>query len=189
MNYMKIVRLFTLVALTVVFSNLHGQSFKEPQKFRGFGKMQLNYAFGVNEVFNQQQVNPFQIKLLFGRQNDNVGLGLGIATTNFKSYGSSNRLNMNTVSFSANGHYNFFKLSENKTSPFVRGSVGYAAKVFKDYAKGLNYDAGLGYILTNKKGARYFVEAQYLVQQFEDFLYESNKLKAEAIGLGIGIWF
>ena len=186
---MKIARLFILIALTAVFSNLYGQSFKEPQKFRSFGKLQLNYGFGINEIFNQQHVSPFQIKLLFGKQNDHIGLGLGIATANFKSHEGNNRLNINTFSFSANGHYNFLKLSENKQSPFIRGSVGYAAKVFKDYAKGLNYDAGLGYVLTNKKGAKYFVEAQYLVQQFEDFLYESNKLRAEAIGVGVGIWF
>lgn len=186
---MNIIRLFVAVAIASIFQDLQAQSFKEPQKFESFGRMQVNYGLGVNEVFNQQKVNPFQIKMVFGKQNRNVGMGLGIATANFKGKGSNGGMNMNTISFSANGHYNFQSLYENKQSPFVRASIGYAAKIFKDYAKGSNYDAGIGYILTNKKGARYFVEAQYLTQNFEDFLYEGNKLKAESIGLGIGIWF
>lgn len=186
---MNIVKLFIAVAFGLIAQNLQAQTFKNPQKFKSFGRMQVNYGFGINDVFNEQKVNPLQIKFVFGKQNEHAGVGVGIATANFKSRGSNGGLNMNTISFSANGHYNLMSLSENKQSPFVRASVGYAAKVFKDYVKGLNYDAGMGYILTNKRGARYFVEAQYLTQDFEDFLYEGNKLKAESIGIGVGIWF
>ena len=187
---MNTIRFFILTAFTFLSSNLYSQSFKEPKTFSGFGKIQVNYALGINEVFNEQKVNPFQIKLIFGKQNDFVGVGIGVATVNYKSLGSDIKLNLNTTSFSLNGHYNLKRFSENINTPFVRASLGYAPKIFRDYAKGLNYDAAIGFIVSNKKGGRYFVEAQYQVQQFEGFMYQTNnRTIAEAIGAGLGFWF
>lgn len=168
---------------------LFAQSFKAPQKFRSFTKMQLNYGLGINDVVNNQKVNPFQIKFMFGKQNEFFGAALGIATGNYKNNGSNGGLNMNTLAFSANGHYLLRSVEDYGSAPFLKAGIGYAPKIFREYAKGLNYDAGAGYVFTNKKGGKYFAELQYHTQRFENFYYQGNNLKAESIGLGVGLWF
>lgn len=186
MRYLYSLVLFVITCLPIATL---AQSFKTPEKFKSFGRIQVNYGFGLNDVLLDQKANPFQIKLTFGKQNENLGFGIGVATANFRNRGDNGGLNVNTTSFTLNGHYVFKSFSDQSSKPFIRIGGGYAPKIFSEYSKGFLYDGSIGYIITNKKGAKYFVEAQYQVQYFDDFLYRTHEVKAESVGLGIGIWF
>src|SRR5690606_12273825 len=149
---------------------------------KNFGKIQFNYSLGMNDILFEQKANPFQIKMTFGKQTEQVGIGLGVATTNFRNRTGNAGLNVNTTSFSLNTHYVFNAFSDNSNKACVRLGGGYAPKIFREYSKGLLYDGSIGYVITNKKGAKYFVEAQYQVQHFDDFLYRTHQVKAESVG-------
>ncbi len=186
---MKFLYWYALFFMICFSANVFAQGFKSPQKFKSFGKIQVNYGLGLNEVLLEQKANPFQIKLTIGKQNEHFGAGLGLATANFRNRGDNGGLNINTISFTLNTHYVFKEFSGVGSKPFVRLGGGYAPKIFREYSKGFLYDGSIGYVITNKKGAKYFVEAQYQVQNFDDFLYRTHQVKAESVGLGIGIWF
>lgn len=186
---MKILRFLVIVSVLCFSTHVFAQDFKTPKKFGGFGKIQLNYSLGINDVLFNQKTNPSQVKITLGKQNDYFGIGLGLAAANFRNRSANGGLNINTISFTLNSHYTFKAFSEKDNKPFMRLGGGYAPKIFRDYSKGFLYEGAIGYVITNKKGARYFIEAQYQVQHFDDFLYKTHNVKAESAGLGIGIWF
>lgn len=170
-------------------SVLKAQTFKSANKFKFFNRTELNYGFGINETFANEKLNAFQIKTVFGKQNDHVGAGLGISSGNYKSTRSGGGGQFSTIAFSANFHYLIYDFYENRDNVFLKASVGYAPKIFRGYDKGLTYDAAIGYLIHTKKGGKYFVNIVYHYQEFENFIGFANTINSNTIGLGIGTWF
>lgn len=172
------------------YSSTYGQGgFRETKEFRFFNRTELSYTFGLNETFLTNKLNSFQIKTVFGKQNENIGAGIGIATGSFRNAGGKGGGNFNTISFTGNLHYVFNGFSEQNNNFFIKGGIGYAPRIFAGYDKGLTYDGALGYIIRTKKGGRYFVEAIYHHQDFENFRALNTIAKVESVGIGIGTWF
>lgn len=184
----KSILIFLLSFLFLSTSTYAQGGFKETKEFRFFNRTELSYTFGLNESFLNDKFNSFQIKTVFGKQNERIGAGIGIATGNFRN-SSGNGGNFNSISFTGNVHYVFNNFSEPNNNIFIKGGIGYSPRIFAGNVKGLTYDGALGYIIRTKKGARYFVEAIYHHQDFEDFSTLNNTVKVESVGIGIGTWF
>lgn len=180
---------FLIALFSLVINYSFAQSLKSSSKFKFFNRTELNYAFGINETFANEKLNVFQIKTIFGKQNNRLGTGIGIATGTYRTMSSGGGAQFNTISFSANFHAVVAELSEAGNNIFVKGSIGYAPKIFNGYDKGLNYDGGLGYLLRTRKGGRFFGSIIYHHQDFENFRGSSNTINTNAVGLGIGTWF
>jgi hypothetical protein len=181
---------FCLFFLIVSNANvLNAQTFKAANKFKFFNRTELNYGFGINQTFANERLNAFQIKTVFGKQNDRLGAGLGISTGTYKSTRSGGGGQFSTIAFSANFHYLIHDFYESRNNIFIKAGIGYAPKIFRGYDKGLNYDAALGYLIHTKKGGKYFVNVIYHHQDFENFIGIANTIKTNTIGLGIGTWF
>lgn len=185
---MKFSYFFIVIAVIIGSTDGYSQSLNSGKKIKTFSRIQLNYGLGINEFLNHQKLNPFQIKMTFGKQSERFGVGLGIATANFRNRDANGGINLNTVAFSLNTHYTFADFSDKDNKFFIRAGAGYAPRIFRDYAKGFLYDGSFGYVITNKKGAKYFVEAQYQMHHFGDFTGWTDK-EVESVGLGIGVWF
>lgn len=180
---------FLAVFIFITVNYTLAQSLKPKSKYSFFNRTELNYALGVNETFARERVNVFQIKTIFGKQNNRLGAGLGIGTGTYRAHSSGGGAQFNTISFSANFHSLLFRIYEDGNNFFVKGSIGYAPKIFNGYDKGVNYDGAFGYLIRTRKGSRFFGSIIYHHQDFENFRGISNTINTNAIGLGIGAWF
>lgn len=182
-------RFLIFIAFLFTIKHSSAKTLKSNGKFNFFNRTELNYGFGINQIFVNERVNVFQIKTIFGKQNKRLGTGVGIATGTYRKPSSGGGAQFNTISFSANFHSLLFRIYEDGNNFFIKGSIGYAPKIFNGYDKGVNYDGALGYLITTRKGGRFFGSLIYHHQDFENFRGNSNTIKTSAVGLGIGTWF
>ncbi|MDA9555078.1 hypothetical protein N9R54_02470 [Pelobium sp.] len=162
---------------------------KSPSSLKFFNRTELSYNFGLNETFPGDKTNSFRIKTILGYALPQVGLGLGLENSNFKSSISSGGSNFNTFAFSLNLHLLAKKFQSDGVNFFVKGSGGYAVRFLTGYNKGLNYEGGAGILVTTKKGSKYYFNGVYNYQEIDDFILASGKLNIKSVGLGIGTWF
>ena len=174
--------------LLFIGSNLMAQSNKKDAKnFRFFNRTELFYTFGLNDTYPGDKINALHIKTILGTANEKIGFGFGIENSSFRSANGFNSSSFNTIAFSGNVHYLVKPISNDGINFFVKGSLGYAPRIFYGYDRGLNMEAAAGLMMTNKRKRKYFLEGLYNYQQFDQF--NSYKPEVRSIGLGIGSWF
>lgn len=159
-------------------------------KPRFFNRTELSYTFGLNETLNNEKTNALHVKTVLGFALPKVGLGFGLANSTFRSAQGSSGANFNTISFSANGHVLAKDIQDDGLNFFLKGAIGYAPKIFAGYNKGLTYEGGAGFLITNKKGSKYFLNGIYHHQNIDDFfLSTTGRIQVKSFGVGVGTWF
>jgi hypothetical protein len=161
---------------------------KDSKNFRFFNRTELFYSFGLNDTYPGDKINALHIKTILGTANEKIGFGFGVENSSFRSANGFNGSSFNTIAFSGNVHYLVKPISDDGINFFVKGSLGYAPRIFYGYDRGLNMEAATGLMITNKRKRKYFLEGLYNYQQFDQF-NSNNKPEVKSIGLGIGSWF
>lgn len=187
---MKAIFLFLLI-ITVSLHSIHAQETKKKNtKLRFFNRTELSYTFGLNEAINAEKINALHVKTVLGFALPKVGLGLGLSNSTYRSAQGNAGANFNTINFSANAHLLAKDIQDDGLNFFLKGAVGYAPKIFTAYNKGLTFEGAAGFLITTKKGSKYFLNGIYHHQNIDDFfLSTTGKLQIKSFGVGIGTWF
>jgi hypothetical protein len=185
---MRSITLVTFFLLITTLSFAQQKNAEAPKKFKFFNRTGLSYTFGLNETFPNQKINALHIKTVVGLAMPLVGFGIGLENGSFKSSTGSGA-NFNTLAFTGNLHVLAKPIETKELNYFVKGAAGYAVSISRYYDKGLTYEGAVGGILTTKKGGRYFLQAIYNYQSFDNFSNASGKIYVQSVGLGVGTWF
>ncbi len=181
--------LFGFVFLLISVSALNAQEKKQKlNEFKMFSRAEVSYLFGINDAGINEKINSLHIKLVIGTANPFVGFGVGLENASYKA-ADGNGANFQMLNLSANAHVLAKPISTDELNFFLKGAVGYAPRVFREYNKGFNYEIGPGILLTTKKKSKYFLQAMYQFQEIAGFTINNSHPKIKAVGLGIGTWF
>lgn len=183
--------LFTFI-LAVFSTNIVLSQNKKPTKAkpRFFNRTELSYTFGLNESINNEKINALHVKTVLGFALPKVGLGFGLANSTFRSAQGGGGANFNTISFSANGHILAKDIQDDGLNFFLKGAIGYAPRIFAAYNKGVTYEGAVGFLITTKRGSKYFLNGIYHHQNIDDFFLSSaGRIQVKSVGVGIGTWF
>ncbi|KHJ37577.1 hypothetical protein PBAC_22950 [Pedobacter glucosidilyticus] len=184
---MRMIKIWMFIAFNLVTISASAQ-IQSAKRFNFFNRTEVSYSLAINEVLGTSGINAFRIKTIFGKQNNFFGIGAGISTASFNTIDRSGGGNYNTISFLADAHAFPFKNEDSGNNIFVKAAAGYSPRVFNGYNQGFTYDAGLGYIITTKKGGRLFIQALYLQQNLSQFNFIET-VKLQSVGLGVGVGF
>lgn len=157
-------------------------------KFTMFSRAEINYLLGINDAYNMQKINSFHVKLVIGTANKFTGFGLGLENASYRAAGGKG-IRFTTLNLSANAHLLAKSIQTDELNYFIKGAVGYAPKIFREYNKGFNYEVSPGVLLTTKRKSKYFLQAMYQFQEIAGFSNNNSHTKIKAVGLGLGTWF
>lgn len=163
---------------------------KDPKNLQFFNRTELYYTFGLNETYPGEQTNSIHIKTVLGFSTPKIGFGFGIENGSYRSANGSYGASFNTIAFSGNVHFLAKPINDEGINFFAKGGFGYAVGVFNGYDTGINTEAATGFIFTNKKKRRYFLEGVYHYQKFDQIkIVNYGNPEVKSLGLGIGTWF
>jgi hypothetical protein len=186
MKHFLISLTFFIVAITSVTAQETKK--KDSKAFKFFNRAEISYTFGLNETLPNEKINAFHIKTVLGFTLPKVGLGFGLENATFRSANGGSGANFNTIAFSANAHVLAKDIKDEGINFFLKGGIGYAPKIFRNFNKGLTYEGAAGLIITNKRGSKYFLQGIYHHQNIDDFFLSTGKFEVKSFGVGIGTW-
>lgn len=191
LHIMKILmRPLSFITLILLISSVSfaQEAPKAEKKFSFFNRTGLSYTFGMNETFPNNKVNALHIKTVVGLSTPYTGFGIGLENGSYRTTDGSGSA-FSTFVLSGNLHATLKPISTDELNFFVKGAAGYAVALSRNNDRGFTYEGAFGGILTTRKARKYFIQALYNYQTFDNFSSSAGKVYVRSIGLGVGTWF